>query len=317
MALAPSLQGPPVAADMSRRCCVTGYKMGLNDCHLVPKNQAVWWANNEMRRYTNSIAGELGDVANLALLRADIHNLLDNHHFGIVPKPSSSSSSSSTNDQDSDGNSFAFAVHVLKDDATSRELCALYQNVAIAQAGVDRARPEFLLARFAWAIFSHLQTFLYSPVRRHLAVIIRDENQPSITQIKLMDGREVTGVLASRGLTRSGSRKRSSSQITQDEGNLESEDLYQERWERRSRQFSSGTTSWEDMDPEMRQIQENTRWYDEVGQLSSARDFELEQIEQNDRWYAREIEHQHADAEDKDRWDADADDFDEALNLSS
>ncbi|KAH8742699.1 hypothetical protein F5883DRAFT_651287 [Diaporthe sp. PMI_573] len=103
-----------------------------------------------------------------------------------------------------------------------------------------------------------------------------------------MDGREVQDFLTSRGLTRSGSRKRSSSQITQDE-DAETEDVYQERWERRSRHFSGVNTSSDDLDPEMRRIQDNTRWYDEFGQFSRARDFRQEQIEGNSQWYDREF----------------------------
>ncbi|KAH8746619.1 hypothetical protein F5883DRAFT_510197, partial [Diaporthe sp. PMI_573] len=270
------------AAKVTRRCCITGFQMGLNGCHLVPKNQGVWWANNVMRLFASSTVGELGDEANQVLLRADVHMLLDNHHFTIVPKPSPSGLSSS----------HAFATHVLKDDDESREFRNLYHNIALAQTAVDRIRPEFLFVRFAWAIFSHLQTFISSPARRHLAVTLRNETGPGscITNTKMMNGREVNDFLTSRGLTRSGSRKRSSSQVTQDEWDVGTEDIYQERWERRSRQFSDANTSFDYLDPETSRIRDNTQWYDEVGQFSRARDFRQEQIERNSRWYERNFE---------------------------
>jgi hypothetical protein len=270
------------AAKVTRRCCITGFQMGLNGCHLVPKNQGVWWANNEMRLFASSTVGELGDEANQVLLRADVHVLLDNHHFTIVPKPSPSGLSSS----------HAFATHVLKDDDESREFRDLYHNISLAQTAVDRIRPEFLFVRFAWAIFSHLQTFISSPARRHLAVTLRNETGPGscITNTKMMNGREVNDFLTSRGLTRSGSRKRSSSQVTQDEWDVGTEDIYQERWERRSRQFSDANTSFDYLDPETSRIRDNTQWYDEVGQFSRARDFRQEQIERNSRWYERNFE---------------------------
>lgn len=275
----PALYTGSAVAKVTRRCCISGFQMGLNGCHLVPKDQGVWWANNEMRLYASSTAGELGDEANHALLRADINTLLDNHHFSIVPKPSPSDL----------GSSYAFATHVLKDDDESREFRDLYHNIALSQAGVDKIRPEFLFVRFAWAIFSHLQTFIGSPTRRYLAVTLRNETGPGscTTQTKLMDGQEVHDFLTSRGLTRSGSRKRSWSQITQDEADAESGDVYQGRWEQRSRHFSGANPSSDDLDPEMRGIQDNMRWLDEFGQFPRARDFQQEQIEPNSQWYDR------------------------------
>lgn len=289
---APQPTATPSSSHMSstpsRRCWITGYHMGINECHMVPKNQDVWWAANSMRQYTMNTDGVSRDAANIALLRADIHQVLDGHKFAIVPKPSLSPSSGS-----SGSSSFAFAAHVLESDYEAREFCSLYHNVAIAQAGIDRLSPEFLFARFAWAIFAHLQTFLNSSItRRCLAVMVRNDTD-RYTELKRMDGQEWAKYLAVRGVTRSGSktRKRSSSQITQ-EGNdrRDTDDAYQERWERRSRSLESADPSSgggcldDDLDPEMRQVRMNTRWYDEVGQFSRG-DLEQEQLDRNTRWY--------------------------------
>jgi hypothetical protein len=113
------------------------------------------------------------------------------------------------------------------------------------------------------------------------------------TELKQMDDQEWTKYLAVRGVTRSGSktRKRSSSQMTQ-EGNdrRDTDDVYQERWERRSRSLESadpglgGGSSDDDLDPEMRQIRINTRWYDEAGRFSQG-NLEQEQLDRNTRWY--------------------------------
>ena len=241
-----------------------------------------------MRQYTMNTDGVPRDAANIAWLRADIHQVLDGHKFAIVPKPSLPPSSGS-----SGSSSFAFAAHVLESDYEAREFCSLYHNVAIAQAGIDRLSPEFLFARFAWAIFAHLQTFLNSSItRRRLAVMVQNGTD-RYTELKQMDGQEWTKYLAVRGVTRSGSktRKRSSSQVTQ-EGNdcRDTDDVYQERWERRSRSLESadpslgGGSSDDDLDPEMRQVRINTRWYDEAGRFSRG-DFEQEQLDRNTRWY--------------------------------
>ncbi|KUI57031.1 hypothetical protein VP1G_04377 [Cytospora mali] len=245
-----------------------------------------------MRRYTKDMAGLPKDEANLALLRADIHRLLDGHQFAIVPKPSSPSASSSSLVQSSERSSFAFAAHVLQTDNEAREFGDLYHNVAISQSGHDRLSPEYLFARFAWAIFSHLQTFLNSSTRRYIAVAVRDENDVDSFNIELkqMNGEELTKYLSNRGVTRSGSktRKRSSYQMTWDGEDLEVDDAYQERWERRSRSFDrssvSSDASSDDLDPRMRQIRDNTRWYEEVGQFSQAHEQRQEQIDRNTQW---------------------------------
>lgn len=254
--------------------------MGINECHVVPKNQDAWWAANRMRQYTMTTDGGSRDATNIASFRADIHQVLDSQKFAIVPKPSSPSPGSS------ESASFAFAAHVLESDYEAREFCALYQNVAIAQAGVARLSPEFLFARFAWAVFAHLQTFLDSSItRRYLAVLVWDGTD-RYTEFKQMGGEEWTRYLAARGQPRSGSRtrKRSSSQMTQEAADAsETDDAYQERWATRSRSLDSADSE-EGLDPEMRQIRWNTRWYEEVGRFSQG-DLEQEQLDRNTRWY--------------------------------
>lgn len=274
-----------LSSSPSRRCWITGYHMGLNECHVVPKNQEAWWAANSMRQYTMNTDGISKDAANIALLRADVHQIFDGHKFAIVPKPSTAPSTPASPPSLGSESTFAFAAHVLESDYEAREFCALYHNIAIAQAGVDSLSPEFLFARFAWAVFAHLQTFLNSSItRRHLVVLVRNETTcDRYTELKQMNGQQSTRHLSTRGQTRSGSqlRKRSSSQMTQD--GPDTDDAYQERWERRS--CSRGEeSSEEDPDPERRRIRRNTWWYEEVGQFSQT-NLEQEQLERNTRWY--------------------------------
>ena len=269
----------PTPSAPSRRCYITGYLMGINDCHLVPRSQENWWAKNGMRRYTKAVPGLISDKANLALFRADIHALFDNHYFAIVPKPL---------DQSPTPSSYAFAAHVLKDDETAREFCDLhYHNVGIPQSAVDTLSPEFLFARFAWAIFWHLQAFFETPTRRHIALTTRNEAGQNETDLRWLNGKELTSYLATWAVTRSGSRsrKRSSSQMTQ---NDEDFDVYQERWARRRDGMDSSDssdTSLDNLDAETRRIRENTRWYHKVGQYCGARDPEEERIKESTRWY--------------------------------
>lgn len=236
-----------------------------------------------MRQYTINTDGISRDAANIALLRADVHQVFDSHKFAIVPKPSIAPSTPGPE------STFAFAAHVLESDYEAREFCALYHNIAIAQAGVDSLSSEFLFARFAWTIFAHLQTFLNSSItRRHLAVLVRNETTGDrYTELKQMDGQQWTRYLSTRGQTRSGSklRKRSSSQMTQDgpETDDDDDDAHQESWKRRRRSRGE-ESSEEDLDPEMRRIRRNTRWHEEVGQFSQT-NLEQEQLERNTRWY--------------------------------
>ncbi|CAN8104850.1 unnamed protein product [Discula destructiva] len=307
------------------RCAITGYLMGTNDCHIVPNNQDIWWASNRMRQYTRHVIGLPKDEANLMKLRADVHMLFDSHRFTLVPKPSFPSSLPSLPTQSSptQSPSFAFAVHVLHNDDEALEFCDLYHNVAISQSSADRSRPQFLFARFAWALFSHLQTFLKSPASRYLKVIIPDETGNNNTELKKMNGDELDRHLAHRGVTRSGSKTRKRSRTIHDGSEADADDAYQERWERRSRSLGSDDSddsvggAWDTsmaIGPRQEQIDWNTRWYNEniapkllyaeevrgqdAWDTPMAISSRQEQIAWNTRWYKENIASKLSDAED-------------------
>ncbi|KUI70971.1 hypothetical protein VM1G_06389 [Cytospora mali] len=273
---APHTNSPaPTPSEASSKCCITGYRMARKQCHLIPANQYQWFADNGMYRYASSIPGQISDKANIAFMRADIHLLFDQRRFAILPKPISSltptpSPSSSPLGRGSDPGSYAFAAHVLKDDEESGEFCDLYHNVAAQRSGINKLGREFLFARFAWTLFSHLQPFLESSTRRYIAITTRDETESrcSTTQLKWMNNKEWVECLTSRGEICDGSRKRTSSQVTRDE-DLETDDAYQERWDLRSHSLESAHAYLDNLDPEERQIEENTMWYNEVGQYAA------------------------------------------------
>lgn len=68
------LQHTPQARD---RCYLTDFRMGINKCHLVPGEKRDWFSMNGMAQYTASSAGDINDEANIAILRADLHQLFD------------------------------------------------------------------------------------------------------------------------------------------------------------------------------------------------------------------------------------------------
>ncbi|GME32278.1 hypothetical protein MMC29_000718 [Neofusicoccum parvum] len=118
-------------------CRMSGCEETCRVAHLVPRQEEAWFDANAM------------------LLRADLHLTFDQMQFVFVPKPLPP------------GEPWCpFVVHLL--DPLARELCRLYHNVPLqAPLGVT---PEYLFARFAWAVFPFLEDFLRHPVARKLLV---------------------------------------------------------------------------------------------------------------------------------------------------
>lgn len=268
----------PPASDTST-CCVTGFRMATNKCHLVPANQRDWFVNNDMHTlYASSLPGSLGDKANHVLMRADIHSLFDQHRFAVVPKPCITPPGlDHTRTRTS---SHVFAVHVLKDDEDSGELYSLYHNVALQPSAVSRLSCEFLFARFAWSVFAHLQPFLVSSTARY--VVVRSDTESR----KWLNSKAWASYQARRGDSRDGSRKRSASRISGGSGERGDETRdsievdYQESRQRRRRRSlvdilgSPGINYDDDVDDE----------YDVVARYEPYKD-EQQQLEENTRWY--------------------------------
>lgn len=122
--------------------------------HLCPVQENDWFHAQMMQDY-NTDEGRTGnmaiyDVNNIMLLRADLHKSFDDRKFAFVPK---------------DG---TLVVHMLW---ASSELSMLYQNVRLHP--MDSIPREFLLARFAWALFPMLEGFLLANKKRFLLSTIR------------------------------------------------------------------------------------------------------------------------------------------------
>ena len=100
-----------------------------------------WFRSNDMYQYVpqQSQTGDLAiDNPAMALfLRADLHRAFDKFQFIFVPK--------------------ATGVLVTHAVESTIELRNLYHNATLQQVG---AGPQFLFARFAWAIFPFLIGFL-------------------------------------------------------------------------------------------------------------------------------------------------------------
>jgi hypothetical protein len=114
--------------------------------HVCPRSEHDWFKRNSMRTYNTNRnltdAASRDDERNGFLLRWDLHAALDDKEFVIVPKAG------------------RWVVHVIEDD----ELAKLYHNVPLHD--ISPVAPEFLLARFAWAIFPCLREFLDAALAR-------------------------------------------------------------------------------------------------------------------------------------------------------
>lgn len=106
-----------------------------------------------MQQYTNnplSATNHTNDVKNLIVLREDLHSIFDQRLFVFVPKGP------------------AFYVHFL---APTKDPGPIYHNREVRSLESVVA-PEFIFARFAWAIFHRSQEFT---TRSRVPITVWDE----------------------------------------------------------------------------------------------------------------------------------------------
>ncbi|KAI7288375.1 hypothetical protein KC343_g571 [Hortaea werneckii] len=139
-------------AQRDRICRVSAHQEMLQEAHVVPEQEEIWFTSNGMRRYT--VEGPrhgpelLNNVENRLLLRSDLHMLWGLRSFVFFPK----------------GPQHEMVVHVTQ---SSEELLELYHN---RKTQPLFARHEFLFARFAWALFPFIRSFLYAGQSRTVSV---------------------------------------------------------------------------------------------------------------------------------------------------
>ncbi|KAI0417663.1 hypothetical protein F5X98DRAFT_137809 [Xylaria grammica] len=199
----------------------------------------------------------IDDEANKLLLKADLYRAFDNRAFVIIPKPSPNSSNSgpllstttttttttavpaiAAESTTARPQSYRFVAHVLTGTPEACDFATLYQNVSIQTHYMNILKPELLFARFALALFPLLRGFLDSKIRRHLAVIEKNK-----VNFKWMNFSDYKTYQAARDISVSGSKKRRGGASSQnggpndeldDKGDVNEDDVYEERWRRRS-----------------------------------------------------------------------------------
>lgn len=138
-----------LARDIS--CRLTNHSLVTESAHLIPRTEFSWFADNAMFRYALwSDCVTTDDPLDVVLLRSDIHALFDARRFFLVPKKG------------------AWVSHV-SSGSPSDELPTLYLNVELQP--LKEVAVEFLLARFAWAIFARCTFILPGPLVRNLLVV--------------------------------------------------------------------------------------------------------------------------------------------------
>ncbi|TGJ79384.1 hypothetical protein E0Z10_g9373 [Xylaria hypoxylon] len=157
-----------------RGCRITGYLQGTEIAHLVPTQAMGWFEVNLMKQYCRHKIriNPVDDDANMLMLRRDLHFMFDQRQLVVVPKVNSKATTQiQTEGQQhltreqiiptspigptcSDQPTYP-VIHVLLPDGHD-ELRTLYHNRLLQPTFVSASdiAPEFLFARFAWAILS-------------------------------------------------------------------------------------------------------------------------------------------------------------------
>ncbi|KAI0835347.1 hypothetical protein F5Y06DRAFT_306306 [Hypoxylon sp. FL0890] len=205
----------PRAATIHRDgCCrMTEAVSGVKKTHIVPDAETPWFEVNDMGRYaapdpswtilSPMAPSFIHELSNLMLLRADVHRTFNSKAFTLFPKLRD--------------NNRVLVAHVLDGDGRQLdELIGIYQNRILHQLyGVP---PEYLFARFAWAILDGTSTQLLDTKRpeRRIAIRVREEAADGTynSQIVHVSSREQVPPTTSRPATSSASspsKKRSAS----------------------------------------------------------------------------------------------------------
>ncbi|KAI4117558.1 MAG: hypothetical protein LQ345_002237 [Seirophora villosa] len=123
-------------AARDRTCRLSTYDLGCEKAHLVPKHEVPWFTKNGLKMLPDDadINGldTISSTANLMLMRADLHKILDDKKFVIVPKRG------------------RLVSHFL---VPADKYVYMHHNSEVKPTGVA---VDFLFARLAWAIFPML-----------------------------------------------------------------------------------------------------------------------------------------------------------------
>jgi HNH endonuclease len=228
---------PPI-----RRCAISNFSFAIDEAHLVPQEEALWYQRNDMRRYGDAILCDIDNSTNIIPLKTDLHRCFDNRWFAIIPKVMKTTIPHSPQ----------YVTHILRREAV--ELWPTYQNI-IVQYLDETARP-YLFARFAWAILLQVKPFITDDLPRHVIRIkISDEDKIEYKK-ELLSGPQLKtcyGGGGSKGATPKNKRSRTDSRADDEDSDVsidnDWEDMmsgWQQQGKKRRKQISSETAVEED-----------------------------------------------------------------------
>jgi hypothetical protein len=156
---------PPSGAFDPVTCGITSVTFAIDEAHLVPQCESVWYAVNNMQRYGMGFPN-IDNQANILPLRKDIRHCFDRRWFVIVPKIYRTETETRT------APSSQYVTHIISREA--KELWPVYHNV-IVETQPDHSRA-YLFAHFAWAILSGVKFFVIQGDPRLVIRLHKDEN---------------------------------------------------------------------------------------------------------------------------------------------
>ncbi|KAH8679276.1 hypothetical protein BGZ61DRAFT_310947, partial [Ilyonectria robusta] len=139
----------------SNRRPVTNTSYALTEAHIIPREETEWFLINGMHRY-GSGRYDIDDLSNIVTLRSDVRICFDRRVFAFVPKPYEHQVKE-------------FVVHIL--DPRHTDFVTSYQNRTVYLS--EMVSPEYLFARFAWAIIHLVKPFIVGGVDRRIAMYSR------------------------------------------------------------------------------------------------------------------------------------------------
>lgn len=178
-----AMQPPPLASGVTNyvhnrdgACVISKSRDLLERAHLCPRSESEWFSSNCMQQYNLSTRVEpaVDDPANAVSMRSDLHQGFDVYkNFVIAPKVSQ------------------WSVHFLE---PTLDVGNLYHNCPLdLSASIS---PQFLLSRFAWAIFPELGPFLRTNSTKAIKVPVMTEHGLA-EEVKMMAKDELTKIFDS------------------------------------------------------------------------------------------------------------------------
>jgi hypothetical protein len=234
------------SAPATRHCGISNFSFAIDEAHLVPQEEALWYQRNDMGRYEDAILCDINNPSNIIPLKTDLHRCFDNRWFAIIPKVIKTTTP----------HSVQYVTHILR--AQAAELWQLYHNTVVQYLN-NKARP-YLFARFAWAILLQIKPFITADFPRH-AIRIQISGEGKIEyKEQLFSGLQLKSFYGGGGSKRAtpinkrsgtGSVMGDDRESSSEDGDINMDDNWEDTvggWEQhgKRRQISSQTTVEED-----------------------------------------------------------------------